>query len=196
MVGQTLKSYFVSMPDSIIPLLTKINREDCIDFLDSNMKAEVKNRFGKVSELKKITDNYLLLQVTPNSYVEMKLLSVNDSTKIIGVVKSFKAKAVDSSLAFYSSDWKKLNSKSYITLLDRKSDTLKDSTLTANLPTEEINDIMNIPLEKMSFQEENNNLIIENTSSDTLDKEILNNAELPKNDIKTYIWENGRYILK
>ena len=184
MVGQTLKSYFVSMPDSIIPLLTKINREDCIDFLDSNMKAEVKNRFGKVSELKKITDNYLLLQVTPNSYVEMKLLSVNDSTKIIGVVKSFKAKAVDSSLAFYSSDWKKLNSKSYITLLDRKSDTLKDSTLTANLPTEEINDIMNI------------NLIIENTSSDTLDKEILNNAELPRNDIKTYIWENGRYILK
>ena len=37
------------------PLLTKVNREDCVDFLASNMKAEVKNRFGKVSELKRLT---------------------------------------------------------------------------------------------------------------------------------------------
>ena len=93
--SQNLKSYFISMPDSIIPLLTKVNREDCVDFLDSKMKAEVKNKFGNISELKALTDNYLLLQTTSNSYIEMKLLSVNDSTKIIGVSRSYKAKAVD-----------------------------------------------------------------------------------------------------
>lgn len=40
--AQDMKALFVSMPDSIAPLLTKVNREDCIDFLASNMKAEVK----------------------------------------------------------------------------------------------------------------------------------------------------------
>ena len=49
--AQDMKTLFIAMPDSVAPLLTKVNREDCVDFLASNMKAEVKNRFGKVSEL-------------------------------------------------------------------------------------------------------------------------------------------------
>ena len=44
--AQDMKTLFIAMPDSIAPLLTKVNREDCVDFLASNMKAEVKNRFG------------------------------------------------------------------------------------------------------------------------------------------------------
>ena len=62
--AQDMKTLFIAMPDSVAPLLTKVNREDCVDFLASNMKAEVKNRFGKVSELKRLTDDYLFLQTT------------------------------------------------------------------------------------------------------------------------------------
>ena len=32
--AQEAKTLFVNMPDSLSPLLTKVNREDCIDFLD------------------------------------------------------------------------------------------------------------------------------------------------------------------
>ena len=74
--AQDMKALFVSMPDSIAPLLTKVNREDCIDFLASNMKAEVKNRFGQPTELKKLTDDYLYLQTTSKSSMEMKLLPI------------------------------------------------------------------------------------------------------------------------
>ena len=56
-MAQNMKSVFVAMPDSVTPLLTKVNREDCIDFLDSNMKAVVKNRFGNVAEMKVLTDD-------------------------------------------------------------------------------------------------------------------------------------------
>ena len=44
--AQNMKSVFIAMPDSITPLLSQVNKEDCVDFLDSNMKAEVTNRFG------------------------------------------------------------------------------------------------------------------------------------------------------
>ena len=37
--AQEVRKAFVDMPDSILPILTKVNRADCIDFLDSNMKA-------------------------------------------------------------------------------------------------------------------------------------------------------------
>ena len=46
--AQEAKTLFVNMPDSLSPLLTKVNREDCIDFLESKMKAQVENRFGKI----------------------------------------------------------------------------------------------------------------------------------------------------
>ena len=39
--AQDMKSLFIAMPDSLAPLLTKVNKEDFGDFLASNMKAEV-----------------------------------------------------------------------------------------------------------------------------------------------------------
>lgn len=40
--AQDMKSLFIALPDSLSPMLTKVNREDFGDFLASNMKAEVK----------------------------------------------------------------------------------------------------------------------------------------------------------
>ena len=103
--AQDMKSVFVSMPDSVAPLLTKVNKEDCVDFLAYDMKAEVKNRFGGTTELKVMTDDYLFLQTTKNSGMEMKLLPVNDSTKVICMIKTVCSSACDSEVLFYSSDW-------------------------------------------------------------------------------------------
>lgn len=30
--AQDMKTLFIAMPDSVAPLLTKVNREDCVDF--------------------------------------------------------------------------------------------------------------------------------------------------------------------
>ena len=37
--AQEAKTLFINVPDSLCPLLTKVNREDCIDFLSSKMKV-------------------------------------------------------------------------------------------------------------------------------------------------------------
>ena len=105
-VAQDMKSVFIAMPDSIAPLLTQVNKEDCVDFLDSNMKAEVTTRFGGTAEMKVLTEDYVFLQTTPSSTLEMKLLPVNDSTKVVCMVKTVCASACDSEIHFYTSDWK------------------------------------------------------------------------------------------
>ena len=105
--SQNMKSVFVSMPDSIAPLFTKVNKEDCIDFLDSGMKAVVTNRFAKKSEMKELSEDYVLVQSTGSSTLEMKLLPINDSTKVVCMIKTVCASACDSEIHFYSSDWKK-----------------------------------------------------------------------------------------
>ena len=113
--AQNMKSVFVSMPDSIAPLLTQTNKEDCIDFLDSNMKAVVKNRFGNEVEMKALTENYVLMQTSPVGTLEMKLLPLNDSTNVVCMVKTVCASACDSEVHFYASDWsKKLDAKNFL----------------------------------------------------------------------------------
>ena len=107
MAAQDMKSVFISMPDSITPLLTKVNKEDCVDFLDSNMQAEVSTRFGGTAEMKVLTDDYVLMQTTPTSSLEMKLFPVNDSVKVVCMVKTVCASVCDSHIRFYASDWSK-----------------------------------------------------------------------------------------
>lgn len=114
--AQDLKSCFVNMPDSLSVLLTKVNREDFGDFLDSGMKAEVKNRFGKMSEMRKLTADYLDLRLSASSRVEMKLLPLNDSVKVICVVRTYLGPVEDSKVSFYDTDWKELPAGQYLKL--------------------------------------------------------------------------------
>ena len=81
--AQEAKTLFVNMPDSLSPLLTKVNREDCIDFLESKMKAQVENRFGKKSEMTDLSKDYIRMQMSAQSTWQMKVLALNDSTKVI-----------------------------------------------------------------------------------------------------------------
>ena len=107
LMAQDMKSVFIAMPDSITPLLTKVNKEDCVDFLDSNMKAEVTNRFGNTAEMKVLTDDYVLMQTSSVGTLELKLLPLNDSTKVVCMVKTICTPVCDSNVRFYASDWTK-----------------------------------------------------------------------------------------
>ena len=62
--AQEAKTLFINVPDSLCPLLTKVNREDCIDFLSSKMKAQVENRFGQKSEMTDLSKDYIRMQIS------------------------------------------------------------------------------------------------------------------------------------
>ena len=114
--AQNMKELFVAMPDTLVPLLTKVNREDFGDFLASKMKAEVRNRFGKTSEMTELTDDYLYLKMTSVSSMEMKLLPLNDSLKVVCVIQTYQAPVADSKVRFYDTDWKPLEASRFIDL--------------------------------------------------------------------------------
>lgn len=114
--AQDMEAVFVAMPDSLSPLLTEVNRADFGDFLASNMKAEVRNRFGNISEMTKLTEDYLFVKLTSASTLEMKLLPVNDSVKVVCVVHTYMAPAPDSSISFYTAEWNELPADDFLKL--------------------------------------------------------------------------------
>lgn len=120
--AQQAKNYFINMPDSMSPLLSSVNRADCIDFLESKMKAEVTNRFGGKSEMTEFAPDYIRIQMTPQSSWQMKLLPVNDSTQLICTVSTACAPACDSHIRFYTTDWKELPVGAYLPALPSMDD--------------------------------------------------------------------------
>lgn len=169
-VAQDMKTVFVAMPDSVTPLLTKVNREDCIDFLDSNMKAVVKNRFGNVAEMKVLTDDYVLMQTSEVGTLEMKLLPLADSTKVICMVKTVNVPVADSSVRFYTSDWsQQLDVKEFLQLPSMDAfflpnDSLKDEAILTRKKAD-------MHLMKAQLSKENTSLTFTYTTPDYLNEE-------------------------
>lgn len=96
------KDVFAAAPDSIFPLLTTNNRLDCIDLIENNMKATVKNKLEQKAEMTALTDSYLQIKPSEKSVVEIKML--NDS--VFCLINTCLGPAPDSRISFFTHDWK------------------------------------------------------------------------------------------
>lgn len=74
MAQPMMRDVFAVMPDSVLPLVTKNNRLDCIDFIENNMEARVRNRMGEYVALEALTSTYARFRTSPLTVMEMKLL--------------------------------------------------------------------------------------------------------------------------
>ena len=86
MKAQEMDAVFVAMPDQYVPQLENAWRKDLIDLYNSGKEAKLKNTMNGFSTLKKLTDDYLLLQVTERSTVEMKLLPLVNDTYVVCMI--------------------------------------------------------------------------------------------------------------
>ena len=111
-----MRDCIVRMPDSLMTLLTSVNRADCVDFREAGMEAKVTNRLGGTTELTQLTADYALWQYTSASQVEMKLLPLTDSTSVICLVRTVQLPAPDSRIAFYDEAWAPLPLSRFIQL--------------------------------------------------------------------------------
>ena len=138
-----MRDVFAAMPDSILPMVTKNNRLDCIDFIENNMEARVRNKVDEYVTLEALTPDYARCVVTT-----VQVGEENTSRRL-----------EDSTIRFYHTDWTPLNStvfsapslETYFTALSPGIDAARrslgsfhpvklqlspeDSTLTATLQT-------------------------------------------------------------
>lgn len=194
--AQEAKTCFKNMPDSICPLLSAVNRADFIDFLESKMKAEVTNNFGGKSEMTELSPDYIRVQMTPQSTWQMKLLPVNDSTKVICTVSTVCAPACDSHINFYTTDWKELPAASYLPALPAMDDFIIQAPDTVDIyEYQAARRQADMLLVKTDLSAKDTALTFTFTTPDYMEKEA---AEKLKPFIRrpiAYTWNQGRFIL-
>lgn len=190
--AQEMKTIFVNLPDSIEPLLTKVNKEDCVDFLDSGMKAVVKNRFDRSAELKVLTSDYLQMQLSDVSTLELKLLPLKDSVRVICMVKTVCASACDSDIRFFDTKWNELDASDFLKYPVEDVFYLPSDSLTDDV--QELRAKADICLMKASLSADDTSLTWEYTTPLTLHKDDCEKLiALLRKEPLTMQWVEGRF---
>ena len=190
--AQEMKTIFVNLPDSIEPLLTKVNKEDCVDFLDSGMKAVVKNRFDRSAELKVLTSDYLQMQLSDVSTLELKLLPLKDSVRVICMVKTVCASACDSDIRFFDTKWNELDASGFLKYPVEDVFYLPLDSLTDDV--QELRAKADICLMKASLSADDTSLTWEYTTPLTLHKDDREKLiALLRKEPLTMQWVEGRF---
>lgn len=187
--AQEAKTLFINMPDSLSPLLTAVNRADCIDFLESKMKAQVDNRFGRKSEMTDLTKDYIRMQMSPQTDWQMKVFAVNDSTQIICTVATACAPVCDSRIQFFTTSWKELPASDFITL-PSMDDYFTPSDSVAYTTARVQADML---LTKVGLSKTDNVLTFTLTTPEYMEKETAEKLKPFLRRPIVYTWNEGRY---
>ncbi|KAA6321882.1 hypothetical protein EZS27_028520 [termite gut metagenome] len=192
--AQEAKKLFLTMPDSFTPLLTPINRADFIDFLENKMQAQVKNKFEKRAEMTDLTLDYIRIQMTPQSTWQMKLLAVNDTTKVICAISTACAPVCDSHIHFYTTAWKELPTQDYLPKLPTQDDFFQTPSDSISLDEyDKIRMKTDISFIKADLSKTGNTLSFTFTTLDYIGKEETETLKNYLREVVMYEWKGRRF---
>ena len=120
--GVKIRDVFREMPDSLMPYLSLNNRLDFIDFIDSDMKAEVRNTLGGTSEMTSMADDSLTIRMSNGLRVDMLVM---DSTVVM--VETFLVDSIygESKVSYFTTQWQPLQHPSLSEAQEQRISRLK-----------------------------------------------------------------------
>lgn len=191
--AQQMAALFTSMPDALVPQLEEAWRKDLVDLYQAGKEARLKNTMNGYSALKKLTADYLSLQVSDISAVELKLFPLVNDTQIIGMITTVNGPVPDSRIAFYTTDWKPLEAADLFAPVpagwfirddaDRNSEAFRHAL-----------SLLDMELVRYTFSPDALTLTAAYTTPDYLSREDREQV-LPflKKEPKVYTWEKYRF---
>lgn len=193
--AQEARTLFVNMPDTVCPLLSAVNRADCIDFLDSKMRAVVSNTLGGKSEMTVLSPDYIRMQLTSRSSWQMKVLPLpGDTARVICTVSTVSAPAGDSSIRFYSTDWHELPATDYLPALPEMDDFLLAIPDSADTPR--LRDALrqaDLMFVRADFSAASDTLTLYIDTPRYMEKEAAEELKPFISRSLAYRWQNGKF---
>lgn len=130
----TVKDVLGAMPDSIVPYLNAIQRDELCKFANTQDTLKVKNMLNGETYIDFISNDYARIVLNNATNMQVRLLPLNDSVQIVCTVKTHSKPVAESTIAFYSTDWHRLDStfglpdtkdtKAMLNLLTARPDTM------------------------------------------------------------------------
>lgn len=105
---QKVSDLFLSMPDHLLPSLSKQHRFELIEYSKLNRKDSIKNRFENyVSNLYLDSINQqITFNTTKNNSIEIKVYLLDNNDTLVGVINTILKPFPLSTIQFFTYNWK------------------------------------------------------------------------------------------
>lgn len=119
----TARKVFENLQAPPLEVLKKTTRLDMLDYWDADSIYEAKNVLDGVSSLASVTPDYLRVNITPVSTLEIKLLPISKADNVVMTLYTVggKGTARDTSVAFYDTSLRPLDASGLFTAPELKN---------------------------------------------------------------------------
>jgi len=191
--AQDMATFFINIPDSYLPQLEDAWRKDLVDLYQSGKPAVLENTMSGISTLQKLTPDYLYLQTTERSTMEIRFLPLINNTHIACVITTVYAPVADSRVEFFSTEWQPLPASEIWT--PANVDWFIKESIDRN--AEDFQEAMSyIDMELIHYRLDPEKLILEAelTTPDYLSREEREKVKpFLKDTCNVYHWRTGRF---
>ena len=148
--AQNMRQIWLEMPDSIVPYLNRSLRTELADYVTMGMKSEVMNALRDTTRIEKLTDDYILVQLSNATKLEIK--SLDAST--IAMVQTWCGPLAESKLSLFSNNWEAKQLNIDVSPMFVKPDTMSQQRYS------ELLDMANVTMNEMQLSVKDNSLTI------------------------------------
>ena len=148
--AQNMRQIWLEMPDSIVPYLNRSLRTELADYVTMGMKSEVMNALRDTTRIEKLTDDYILVQLSNATKLEIKGLDAST----IAMVQTWCGPLAESKLSLFTNNWEVKPLNIDVSPMFVKPDTMSQQRYS------ELLDMANVTMNEMQLSVKDNSLTI------------------------------------
>lgn len=111
--SQSIKDFWLDMPDSLFPYLNRSLREDCLTLKSKGLNPETNNLLKEKTAIDTCANDYMAARMSKSASLQMRLLPYSKGDSVVCVVVSYRLPEADSSVSLYTRDWNKISEISF-----------------------------------------------------------------------------------
>lgn len=106
---QSIKEIIGSMPENIVPYLKSEQTAGLKSIIENGDTVKIKNALNGTTSVDSIATDFAKLKLNEIADLQIRLLPYNDTTSVICLVKTINKPVKESTVMFFSTEWKKSN---------------------------------------------------------------------------------------
>ncbi len=111
--AQTVEEIWISMPDSLMPVLTEKQRADIVNKDNIALSVPTTNALSGTSRADTLSADYLSVHITDVSSAQLRLLPTADGDTLVCLVRTWSGPEEESSVGIYTKGWRQVSSPAF-----------------------------------------------------------------------------------
>ncbi len=189
----SVRRAFVEMPGSILDLINQSTRLDMLDYYDADSLWMAPNALEGRSVLKKVTPDFIEVQITDVSTLQIKVLPWKGKGDVVAVCYTIASASAsnDSELRFFDASMKELPAKNFLKPLKLKDffDIPKGSLTSMD----EIREMVPFPTIEYNLAADSQDLTARLTVKEYINQDDIKILELFQKPLLHFQWDGKKF---